>query len=103
MRVRCVGMNMTKENDRRAAVLRELERSGLSMAEFCRRRDLCYGTVALWRAQARRAAGRFVEVETSDAASGSAREPGGVLCAELVLPGGAMLRVYHSSAEGGAR
>ena len=101
--MRCVGMSITNEQDRRAAVLRELERSGLSMAEFCRRRELCYGTVALWRAQARRAGGRFIEVETADAASPAAREPGGVLCAELTLPGGAMLRVYHSSAEGGAR
>lgn len=101
--MQCVGMSMMKENDRRAAVLRELERSGLSMAEFCRRRELCYGTVALWRAQARRAAGRFIEVETADALDAPPREAGAVLCAELSLPGGAVLRVYHSSAEGGAR
>ena len=95
-------MSMTKEQDRRAAVLRELERSGLSMAEFCRRRELCYGTVALWRAQARSAAGRFIEVETADAASSSPPEPGNMLCAELTLPGGAVRRVYHHGREGGA-
>lgn len=39
-------MSMTKEKNRRAAVLRGLECSGLSMAEFCRREGLPYGTVA---------------------------------------------------------
>ncbi len=94
---------MIKATDGRAAVLRALEQSGLSMAEFCRRRELCYGTVALWRAQARRAAGRFIEVETADAVGAPPPEAGAVLCAELSLPGGAVLRVYHSSEEGGAR
>jgi transposase-like protein len=89
---------MIKASDGRAAVLRALEQSGLSMAEFCRRRGLAYGTVALWRSQARRSAGRFVEVETATAES---REVRSVLCAELALPGGAVLRVYHRGGEGG--
>jgi transposase-like protein len=89
---------MIKASDGRAAVLRALEQSGLSMAEFCRRRGLAYGTVALWRSQARRSEGRFVEVETAAAES---REVRSVLCAELALPGGAVLRVYHRGGEGG--
>ena len=32
--------------DRRVALLREFERSGLSMAEFCRRREVGYITMA---------------------------------------------------------
>jgi len=91
---------MIKATDGRAAVLRALEQSGLSMAEFCRRRGLAYGTVALWRSQARRSAGRFVEVET---AAGVAPACGvrAMLCAELALPGGAVLRVYHRGDAGG--
>ena len=58
-------MRMIKIPDGRAAVLRAMEQSGLTMAEFCRRRGLAYGTVALWRSQARRSGGRFVEVETA--------------------------------------
>jgi len=92
---------MIKASDGRAAVLRALEHSGLSMAEFCRRRGLSYGTVAVWRSQARRAAGRFIEVETPD--WGPVREArSAMLCAELALPGGAVLRVYHRGGEGGA-
>lgn len=93
-------MRVIKATDGRAAVLRALEHSGLSMAEFCRRRGLCYGTVALWRAKARRAGGRFIEVETPEAA-GPEREARTMLCAELALPGGAVLRVYHRGGEGG--
>jgi len=96
---------MIKGHDGRAAVLRALEQSGLSMAEFCRRRGLPYATVVSWRGAARRAAGRFVEVETPAAAEpGPAwRNPGAALCAEVVLPGGTVLRVYQLSDQGGAR
>jgi hypothetical protein len=48
---------------------------GLSMAEFCRRRDLPYATVASWRNGAHH---------------------------ELVLPGGTVLRVYQIAGAGGA-
>lgn len=92
---------MIKATDGRASVLRALEQSGLSMAEFCRRRGLAYGTVALWRSQARRAAGGFIEVEPVNAMP--AGESAAVLCAELALPGGAVLRVYHGGGAGGGR
>jgi lambda repressor-like predicted transcriptional regulator len=93
-------MSMTKEINRRAAVLRGLERSGLSMAEFCRREELPYSTVAAWRSAQRRQAGRFIEVESSGVPAAAATAE--VLCAELVLPGGAVLRVFTRTAEGGA-
>lgn len=95
-------MSMTKEINRRAAVLRELERSGLSMAEFCRREELPYSTVAAWRSTQRRQAGRFIEVESSGVPAAAAAATAEVLCAELVLPGGAVLRVFTRTAEGGA-
>jgi transposase-like protein len=97
-------MRITRTPDGRAALLRALEHSGLSMAEFCRLHDLSYGTVAAWRSMARRAAGRFVEVETADIVnSGGGMPPApGELCAELVLPSGAVLRIFQGAARGGA-
>lgn len=95
---------MITSPDGRAAVLRALDHSGLSMAEFCRRRGLVYTTVATWRSQWRRMTGRFVEVETEPAAGVGAevRAADGALCAELVLPGGAVLRIYQAAGQGGA-
>jgi hypothetical protein len=85
--------------DRRAAVLRELDESGLSMAEFCRQRKLAYGTVAGWRKKLRRQRTSFVEVEIandngSSPLSSAARPRDRALCAELFLPGGTVLRVF---------
>ena len=48
------------------ALLREFERSGLSMAEFCRRREVGYSTMAAWRRSGRRGTAAFVEVEPED-------------------------------------
>lgn len=98
-------MRRIKAHDGRAAVLRALEESGLSMAEFCRRRGLAYATVAAWRSVERRRAGGFVEVEAQDSAGAlSERSPdAAALCVELSLPGGAVLRVYQRAGEGGAR
>jgi len=95
---------MIKAHDGRAAMLRALEESGLSMAEFCRRRGLAYTMVAAWRSAERRRAGGFVEVEAPAQAGASVNSPMGsaALCAEVLLPGGAVLRVYHRAAEGGA-
>ena len=56
---------------------------------------------------------RFVEVEMEGHENGTAARavprppkkllrPAAALCAELVLPGGVVLRVYQSPAEGGA-
>ncbi len=98
-------MRMIKVADGRAAVLRALGSSGLSMAEFCRRRGLAYATVAAWRSVERRRSGGFVEVETHSQAGGPVNSPMGraALCVEVALPGGAVLRVYQRGAEGGAR
>ena len=85
------------------ALLREFERSGLSMAEFCRRREVGYSTMAAWRRAARRGGAAFVEVEPLELESGAppAARNTGSLCAELVLPGGAVLRVYQINPTGG--
>ena len=80
------------------ALLREFERSGLSMAEFCRRREVGYSSMAAWRRSARRGTAAFVEVEPLEREPPpGARSTGstGSLCAELMLPGGAVLRVYQ--------
>ena len=109
-----MGKSISKEQ--RASVLRNLEESGLSVAEFCRQHGMSYWTVTRWRRAARRRAvqsengKRFVELEllgeakpevcgenARESASGSPT----VLCAELSLPGGAVLRVYGSSEKGG--
>lgn len=98
--------------DRHDALLRELEESGLSMAEFCRRRGLVYSSVAAWRSAARRRAKsrQFVELIPTDMAP-SLRSATAVteaqprrLAAEVMLPGGILLRIYadtHDSAAGG--
>lgn len=81
-------------------MLRELDESGLSMAEFCRRRKLVYATVAAWRSVARRHRPDFVEVEVESAAcaeSSTWRPDPATLSAELLLPGGVVLRVFHNS------
>jgi hypothetical protein len=106
------GMSHSSSQRRRAALLRDLERSGLSVAEFCRRRGLAYSTVAAWRAECRRsAAPRFIEVEAAlpdppaartHAPASPDRPMPSALCAELTLPGGAVLRVYAPLNAGGA-
>ena len=85
---------------RRDALLRELDESGLSMAEFCRRRGLAYGSVAAWRSASRRGPRAFVEVDAAEPGPGPARtgatdDPGRRLAAELLLPGGIVLRVFE--------
>jgi hypothetical protein len=52
--------------DRRVALLREFERSGLSMAEFRRRREVGYSAMAAWRRSCRERSAAFVEVEPED-------------------------------------
>jgi hypothetical protein len=89
-------------------VLRELERSGLSMAEFCRRRGLAYGTVAGWRGAARRETPRFVEVEmdverpSESGAPPPVMESNSLPSMELRLPGGTVLLIYQAQSQGGA-
>ncbi len=101
--------NQRSGKDRRVALLREFEGCGLSMAEFCRRREVAYSTMMAWRRlsrqgvlpQGRRAA--FIEVEAVGVSGvGPVRDAGqGKVCAELVLPGGAVLRVYQMTSTGG--
>ncbi len=110
--VTMLAMSHSTSRYRRAALLRDLERSGLSVAEFCRRKGIAYSTVAAWRAAERRlVAPRFVEIETVPPAAAAAARPerhtpdqrhAAALCAELTLPGGAVLRVYASAGAGGA-
>ena len=100
-----------RENDRRArdraAVLRLLERSGQSVAEFCREQDLPYGVVSRWRREARAADGsgvRWVEVEAAAESAPPAPTRGNdgdltSVVAEVSLGGGVMIRVYRR--EGG--
>jgi hypothetical protein len=47
------GMTQPKARERRAALLREFEICGLSLAEFCRRAGLACSTVLGWRRRAR--------------------------------------------------
>jgi lambda repressor-like predicted transcriptional regulator len=104
-------MTNASADHRRAALLREFEMSGLSMAAFCRSRDVGYSTLALWRRVARGKTdppARFVEIEPAVAGPeprplSPGREPAerspltGALLAELPLPGGAVLRVFQCS------
>ncbi len=83
------------------ALLREFEGSGLSMAEFCRRREVGYSTMAAWRRAGRMRAAAFVEVEAVESGLPMTGASRGSLSAELILPGGAVLRVYQMSATGG--
>ena len=76
------------------ALLREFEGSGLSMAEFCRRREVGYSTMAAWRRSGRRGTAAFVEVEPLESVAPPAARSTGSLGTELMLPGGAVLRVY---------
>jgi hypothetical protein len=92
----------------RAAVLRLLERSGQSVAEFCREQGLPYGVVSRWRREAlkgTREAVRWVELEreADDAPAWTKAERGsavGRVVAEVSLGGGVTIRIYRQ--EGGA-
>jgi transposase-like protein len=91
----------------RAAVLRLLERSGQSVAEFCRDQGLPYGVVSRWRREARNRPGRaveWVELESeAESASPTTKVEGGSgagrVVAEVSLGGGVSIRIYRQ--EGG--
>lgn len=114
-------MNRRSANGR-DAVLRDFECSGLWAAEFCRRRGLAYSTLMAWRARAHKAV-RFVEVEATvggadgpfsreaGRSAGADEQDGGderaddllPCAAELVFPGGMVLRVFaRPMAKGGS-
>ncbi len=92
----------------RAAVLRLLERSGQSVAEFCREQGLPYGLVSRWRREAgnrTHESVRWVELESeADRAHPAAKAEGGNavgrVVAEVSLGGGVTVRIYRQ--EGGA-
>jgi hypothetical protein len=99
--------------DRRAALLREFEDSGLSMAEFCRRREVGYKAMAAWRRNVpRQPTVTFIEVEAIKGHGGGAEAEAeaeaeacspsaGCLSAELLLLGGVRLRVHQMPSTGG--
>lgn len=96
-------MRFDRTPERRDALLRELDESGLSMAEFCRQRGLVYGSVAAWRSASRRKTRAFVEVDSSVSEPVAASEApyprddtSRRLTAELLLPGGIVLRVFEA-------
>lgn len=88
-------------------MLRLLERSGQSVAEFCREQRLPYGLVSRWRREARsvaRDAVRWVELEAeaesaAPTATGGGQSDGGRVVAEVSLGGGVTIRIYRQ--EGG--
>jgi transposase-like protein len=116
--------------EERAALLEDYKTSGLTIAAFCRRRGVGYSTMFRWMRDAglpvqqkQKGGGpaaetpRFVEVEMEGCENGAAVHspprppkrpvrPAPALRAELLLPGGVVLRVYHNSSstggEGGA-
>lgn len=106
------GMSKRLSEQKRESILQKMEDSELTAAEFCRRRGLCYGTVMGWRRRAKMEGigvserMPFVEVDLVDGDSSQvmgsesgapSQEPSSMaskLCAELSLPGGAVLRVY---------
>jgi transposase-like protein len=115
-------MRSRATSSHRAAVLRRLSSSGLSLAAFCRREGLAYQTLLAWRraqrlalAAAPVAAAPFLDVECAPDASSaggsitnhasfaptiSATIPlvrQETLIAELALPGGVCLRVFSAS------
>jgi transposase-like protein len=113
-------MRSIPTQNRRAALLREFEQSGLSMAAFCRQWGLGYSTLGAWRRAARvgrlgstghESAPRFVEIEAVMPEAGGWRQPDcgeelpkaqpapGALVAELALPGGAVLRIFQEAAQ----
>ena len=100
-------MGKRSSEQKRRWVLQKLKDSELTGAEFCRRRGLCYATVMRWRREAEKDlcdASRvpFVEVELADqsAHENDVDDSRPRLCAELSLPGGAVLRLYGNEQNG---
>ena len=86
---------MTERARHWSGLVQTWSQSGLSQAEFCRRREVGYSTMAAWRRSVRRGTAAFVEVEALERVTPPAGRSTGSLCAELMLPGGAVLRVYQ--------
>lgn len=97
-------MNQNNQRSKdRAAVLRLLERSGQSVAEFCREQRLPYGVVSRWRQESRSVARdvvRWVELEAEvesapPSAPGGDRSGSSRMVAEVSLGGGVMIGIYR--------
>ena len=109
--------------EKREGILRRLEESDLSVAEYCRRRGLRYATVMRWRREARVskrsgagvtgvtgvapavAAGSgaaFVEVEVAQGKRARSAQSAPLLRAELALADGVLLRIYEDTQSGGS-
>lgn len=73
------------------------EQSGESMAEFCRREDITYWKFLSWRKRLEEmdaSAGGFAELVVGDEERGCKDAGEGRALAEIVLPGGACVRVF---------
>jgi transposase-like protein len=84
-------------------MLREWQRSDESLAEFCRAHGVSAGSLMRWRQELEVEADlapngaqpvKFVEVDVAGRRESGAASP--VLAAELVLPGGMILRVFSA-------
>ena len=116
-------MRSIPTQNRRVALLREFEESGLSMAAFCRQWGLGHSTLVAWRRAARvdrsgstghDPTARFVEIEAVMPGAEGWRQPdggnglpkvhraAGALVAELALPGGVVLRIFQGGDQGTA-
>ncbi len=80
---------------RRRALVEAYERSGLSQAEFCRRRDLNPKTFSVWRRASSSATLAFAEVQLPTP------EPAGDLVVEILLREDVRIRVPFAGNVGG--
>lgn len=95
---------------RRREVLAELEKSGLSAAEFCRREGIAYQALMAWRRRIReldgiddpspasgeRTGSPFAELVVKESSAAGGSTP----AVEIALPSGAVVRVYKDADPG---
>ena len=100
-----VGCEGIRRAEPARGIVGEFEGSGLSMAEFCHRRGVGIAPEAWSLAWSSGPGATFGEVEplrVDGGHGGSTAAAAGSLCAELMLPGGAVMRVYQIHPTGGA-
>lgn len=86
--------SFSNASDDRTKHLRDQAASGLSVAEYCRRHDVCAATFYHWRRQSREAVGRG-RVSFTEIGRAAAVEP--QWAAEIVLVSGTVVRVSSSA------